>query len=282
MFSSVRHVSVRTLLASLALLLTLLSQPFYACNVETSGEAIRFATAARGITSDGQPVGEFENSKGWTVNLDRALVSLGPVYFYGGEPMARSTPIFEAFGGVAHACPTHSQYDYGAVLGEVLSQYAVDLLAAEPTSTGEVDGEAGTCHSIELHIHPVGAEQLPAGSPADELDELEGASILLEGVATRDEGSVPFRAVLDIPDEGTMRVVQNIEGNVELDDNSNRPGTAVVQILVDAWFENVDFSSLTETDDDGTFLFTEDTQAQVALLQAVRNRYSYSLEWSEQ
>lgn len=270
------------LLAALALTLTLLPQPFSACNVETAGEAVRFATAAQGILSDGQPVGEFETAAGFTVELDTARVALGPIYFYGGEPMASAAPVFESLGGVARACPTHSQYDYGAVLGEVIEQYAVDLLAAEPTPTGEIDGEAGTCHSTEIHIHPPGDQQLPAGSPAADIEELEGASLLLEGMASKDGQSVPFRAALDIPDEGTMRVVQNIEADIEIEDLSVRPGAAVVQVLVDAWLDQVDFASLTETDANGRFLFSEGTQAKSALLQAVRNRYSYQLTWRDQ
>jgi hypothetical protein len=96
-----------------------------------------------------------------------------------------------------------------------------------------------------------------------------------------DTTTIPFRAALDIPDEGTMRIVQNIAGNVELDDVAKRPGSIVVQILLDAWLDQVDFTSLTETDGSGNYLFSEGTQARAALLQAIRNRYSYRIEWRD-
>jgi len=270
----------KKLLASATLLLAFLPQPF-SCSVETAGKAIRFRTAVQGAIGDGQSVTAFETSRGWTVELESAHSVFGPVYFYGGEPMARTGPLMHLFGGVAMACPTHAQYDYGAVLGEVIEQYVIDLLADAPTSTGEVQGEAGTCHTAELHLHPPGDQQLPAGSSQAEFAKLDGYSIVIEGTATRDASTIPFRVALDIPDEGTMRIVQNIAGEVELDDESVRPGRIVVQILLDAWLDKVDFSTLTETDGDGNYLFSDDTQARTALLQAVRNRYSYRVDWRE-
>jgi len=148
-------------------------------------------------------------------------------------------------------------------------------------STTTARGEAGTCHTAELHLHPPGDQQLPAGSSQAEFAKLDGYSIVIEGTATRDASTIPFRVALDIPDEGTMRIVQNIAGEVELDDESVRPGRIVVQILLDAWLDKVDFSTLTETDGDGNYLFSDDTQARTALLQAVRNRYSYRVDWRE-
>lgn len=271
----------RGALAFMAVVLVLLPQPFLSCGVETAGKAIRFNTAVVGTTEQGQSAASFDTTKGWNVTLTSAHAVFGPIYFYGGEPMARANHLRHLLGGVAHACPTHAQYDYGAVLGEVLEQYVVDLLAAEPTSTGEVQGEAGTCHSVELHLHPPGDKQLPAGSSQVEFAELDGYSIVLVGTATKETTTVPFRAALDIPDEGTMRIVQNIAGDVELDDVSVRPGTIVVQILLDAWLDHVDFSTLTETDGDGNYLFSDGAQARSALLQAVRNRYSYRVDWRE-
>jgi hypothetical protein len=273
--------STRGFFTFMAAVLVLLSQPFLSCGVETAGESIRFNTAVLGTTEQGKSASSFDTAKGWSVTLSSAHAVFGPIYFYGGEPMARARPLMRLFGGVAMACPTHAQYDYGAVLGEVLEQYVVDLLADAPTSTGEVQGEAGTCHSAELHLHPPGDQQLPAGSSRTEFDKLDGYTIVIVGTANKDTAAVPFHAALDIPDEGTMRIVQNIAGDVELDDVSERAGSIVVQILLDGWFDQVDFSSLTETDGDGNYLFSDGTQARTALLQAVRNRYSYRVDWRE-
>lgn len=249
------------------------------CEAETAGRSIRFQTAAQGAVDSGEELNDFETAKGWRVELTRALALLGPVYFYGGEPMASRRLILPG-AGVAMACPTHAQYDYGAVLGEVLDQYVIDLLADKPTSTGEVDGQAGTCQSVEVHLHPQGDQGLRLASGADAVALLEGYSIRLEGTAEKDGETVPFRALVTIPDEGTARIVQNIAGNVVLDDVSDKPGRLVVQALLDIWLTEVDFSTLTETDEDGAFLFTEGTQAWTALVQAVRNRYAYRVVWS--
>ncbi|MBN2344243.1 MAG: hypothetical protein JXX29_00640 [Deltaproteobacteria bacterium] len=273
---------VRRMFAIAAAVFVLFPQSFVACDAETSGEAIRFHTAVVGTTAQGQNAAGFETTKGWTVALTSAHAVFGPIYFYGGEPMAHATPLERYFSGVVMACPTHAQYDYGAVLGEVLEQYVVDLLATAPTPTGEVPGVAGICHSAELHLHPPGDQQLPAGNGQEEFAKLNGYTMVIMGTATKDAQTIPFRVALDIPDEGTMRIVQNITADVTLDDTSAPSGSVVVEILLDAWFDPVDFSSLTETDGEGNYLFNDGTQAKTALLQAVRNRYSYRVKWSEQ
>jgi hypothetical protein len=116
---------------------------------------------------------------------------------------------------------------------------------------------------------------------ADSAELLDGASIRLEGTAEKNDESIPFRALITIPDEGTARIVQNIAADTELEDVSDKPGKIVVQALLDVWFSEVDFSTLTETDEDGNYLFTEDTQAWTALVQAIRNRYAYRVVWSK-
>ncbi|MBN2524879.1 MAG: hypothetical protein JXR76_00710 [Deltaproteobacteria bacterium] len=279
-----QHSKIRGVIAAMVVTLVFISQPFVACDAETAGETIRFRTAVMGATNVGQAPTSFTTVKGWNVILSSADAVFGPIYFYGGEPMAKAAPnpLLRIFGGVAMACPTHAQYDYGAVLGEVLEQYVVNLLAAVPTSTGEVQGEAGTCHSAELHLHPPGDQQLPAGSAPAQFAKLGGHSIAISGTATKDGTTLPFRAALDIPDEGAMRIVQNIAANVTLDNSTVGSGRIVVQIFLDAWFGQVDFSTLTETDADGNYLFSEGTQAQTALLQAMRNRYSYQVIWRAQ
>ncbi len=265
----------------MAVVLVLFPQPFFSCDAETAGESIRFNTAVQGITEEGESASGFETAKGWEVTLASAHAVFGPIYLFGGEPMASVTPLDALIGGVASACPTHAQFDYGAVLGEVLDQYVVDLLAEKPTSTGQIDGQAGTCHSAEVHLHPQGDQGLRVAGGADSAELLDGASIRLEGTAEKDDESIPFRALITIPDEGTARIVQNIAADAELEDVSDKPGKIVIQALLDVWFSEVDFPTLTETDEDGNYLFTQDTQAWTALVQAIRNRYAYRVVWSK-
>lgn len=253
------------------------------CN-ETAGEAISYRTGALGSTSTGEPVDEFENARGWTVRLDEARLAIGPVYFYDAPPLAHlwlERGLQRALGvGTAQACPAHAQYDRGAVLGEVLAQYVVDLLGDEVTDTGDTAGVAGHMQMFELHFHPPG--EITAGSPSDAFEALDEGTIRLSGVATRDDQEVPFVTSFTIPDEGTWRIVESIEADIQLQPDAVDSGRAVVLVYLDQWLYNVEFDSLTETDEDGSFEITEDTQAWTALLGAVRSRYSYGVEWREE
>ena len=249
------------------------------CDATTAGESITFATGVQGATS-GESVTSFTTNAGWTVQLTQAITLIGPMYFYSGEAMTQNDLWFNT--GIANACPAHSQYDYGSVLGEVFQQQAINLLAPTLTPTGMVTGEKGTCLSMELHYHPKGDQGLAVVDASGLLSALQNESILLSGTASNEEQTIPFRAQVTIPNEGTMRVVQNIEGNVPLRDNSEKPGRLLTRVFLDAWLDWVDFSTLTEVESDGVYLFTDGTQAMTALIQAVRNRYSYDFVWSQQ
>ena len=249
------------------------------CDATTAGRAVTFSTGIQGAVEEGS-ADSFQTAEGWDVTLTSAYAVFGPLYFYSGEAMSRKS-LIPGF-GTARACPTHAQYDYGTVLGEVLKQYVVDLMSDSPTDTGDVDGEAGTCLSAETHLHPPGEQGLESGSSDADFDKLDGESILIEGEAVKDDASYSFKAAVTIPDEGTMRIIQNIAcDSVEIADQSEKEGRLLLRVFLDAWFDQVDFSTLLETDDDGVYLFTDDTQAWTALVQAVRNRYSYDVVWSK-
>ncbi len=249
------------------------------CDATTAGESITFATGVQGATSKGS-ISSFTTSGGWTVQLTQAIVLMGPMYYYSGEAMTQNSLWFHT--GIANACSTHSQFDYGTVLGEVFQQQAVNLLAPTVTSTGMVAGEKGTCLSMELHYHPRGDQGLAVVDENALLNVLQNDSILLTGTASNADRAIPFSARVTIPDEGTMRIVQNIEGSVPLRDKSEKPGRLLTRVFLDAWLDGVDFSTLTEVESDGVYRFTNDTQAMTALVQAVRNRYSYDFIWSQQ
>lgn len=248
----------------------------FACTEETAGESIEFDTGVVGASSTGGSVTTFTNSRGWTVELSTAKVAVGPVYFYSAEPYAT---LFDRVLGirVAHACPSHAQYDRGTVLGEVLNQYAVDLLSGEVTSTGLSAGESGTCRMFELHLHPPG--DVPAGSPNGEFSSLQGFTAYIAGTASKDADVIPFEGGMTVPDEGTMRIVESIPASVALRDMGETSGRAVVEVYLDQWLTNVDFSSLPEAANDAPRTFTEDSQAYTAWLTGIRSRFSYGLSW---
>lgn len=246
-----------------------------ACSSETAGETISFSAGIAGATESGAAPGqEFVTYAGWRVQVSKALIAAGPIYYYAGQPQARW---YEGLLGIrtAHACPTHAQYDKGTVLGEVVQQFAVDLTGA-PLRMGTFDGVAGTCQSVELHLHPPGA--LGASSGGNSLAPLEGYTVILEGTASKDAVTRPFRAKLSLPDEGLMRIVEGIPASVPMQDVADKPGFVLVEVLVDQWLSTVDFETLTDKDGD-TYLFTESTQAWTSLIRGIRAKQSYRVAW---
>jgi len=251
------------------------SQP--SCTSSTAGKEIAFSAAIGGATTGNTaPRGAFTTYAGWSVTLSKALVAVGPLYVYEGAPQTRLLKdIFSI--PTAEACPTHAQYSKGAVLGEVLQQYVVDLLG-EPTDLGSVAGIAGTGRTLELHLHPPG--EVAPGASAIDVRSLEGDTLRLEGVATKGDATVPFIVRLTLPDQGLMRIVESIGADVELSDASQRPGRLLIEPMLDGWFASVEFDSLTRQEG-AVFVVSDDTQAWAALVRGVRSRQSYRVSWRQ-
>lgn len=254
----------------------------FGCGDETAGEALSFDTAALGVTDTGAPSDPFTNNKGWRITLERAALALGPIYYYSAEAQAS---LFDRLFSIksANACPAHAQFDKGSVLGEIRQQVVVDLLTASPTPTGISDGEKGRCKMFELHFHPPG--EIPAASDDAAFAPLNGHSFFIRGLAERDDTAIHFEGFLTIPDEGTMRIVEQISADVTLDGGD---GEAIVGIHVDKQLANLDFASIideagecVEDAEEGVCAIGEESQAYLAWLTGVRSRQSYSLEWRE-
>lgn len=263
-------------------LLILMALAIFGCTTETAGEALTFDTVAQGVTESGPADQLFTNSKGWNITLDKAVLAIGPIYYYSSEAQAS---LFDRMFGInsAYACPAHAQYDKGTVLGEIRQQVVVDLLDEEPTATGVSEGEMGHCQMFELHFHPPG--EIPSFSNDKEIDSLGGYSFAISGNAEKNGEEIAFAGHLTIPDEGTMRIVESIPADVVLD---GRSGLALVQIHIDQQLTNLDFSSIVdesgaclEDAGDGVCQIGEDSQAYLAWLYGVRSRESYSLQWQE-
>lgn len=250
---------------------------FFASCGQTGGVRITFGTAVAGATSSGEAVTGFTNGRGWKINLTSARAAMGPIYFYSAE--AQAGLLRRLLGdSAAHACSAHAQYDRGAVLGEVLRQYAVDLLKGAATDTGSSLGVEGRCRMFEVHFHPPGG--IDAGSAAPEFQALKGETFQVAGRATRGGQTIAFEGGLTLPDEGTMRIVESIPADLELKDGALKPGQAVVEVLLDQWFWNVDFASLTRKNAaTGNFIISNETQAYLAWLTGAKSRHSYRIAW---
>ena len=120
----------------------------------------------------------------------------------------------------------------------------VDLTTGQVVSTGLSAGESGTCQMFELHLHPLG--DVPAGSPSSEFDSLQGYTAFIAGTASKDADVIEFEGGMTIPDEGTMQIIESIPASVAIADVADQSGRAVVEVYLDQWLTNVDFSTLPE------------------------------------
>lgn len=240
-----------------------------ACDAQTAGVKIEVQAAVVGASSGGSPA-EFENQKGWKIKLDKAHMLVGPVYLYEGLSQVRLWDYLRPW-RVALAHPGHVDANGRKVLAEFLGQQALDLLKSEPSDLGRLKGIEGSLQSVDLELTPPGA-----GLPKDATEQLGGAMIFVAGTATKGDDSRPFQLALTVPDEGTMRTVKGIDAKVPLEADKVAAGRLVLQVRIDSWFTSVDFSHLTEQNSDGKYLL-DATNA--AILQGVRSRHSYSVEW---
>ncbi len=243
---------------------------------DTAGEPVEYRVFVRGMTSESGNSGSFTNLRGWTITLDEAYAVVGPIYFYSNE----AVPLAYRGGGggfikSAIACPADAQFDKGEVLGEVLEQYVVDLLSDDYLDMGVRRGVAGTVRLFELHLHPPG--RVNAGGGNAGVDVLRGETVFVKGRAVKDEETVEFIGNFSIPDEDTMRIVQQIPAEAPLMSVDGGEARVYLGVKLDGWFANVDFSSLTMEDGSSRFVIDEESQAYLAFLSGMRSRYSYVL-----
>ncbi len=257
-------------LAGSVLLWLSISTLQWGCGAQTSGTKIKFEVAFSGAVSSGDSRTSFTNKKGWSIKLEKAEVLVGPLYFYAGEPRAS---LWNQLFGIGQAF-AHVQVGTGQVLGEIQEQVAVNLLADQPTSFGKVVGIEGQMRSFELHLHPPGTLPIQGGGTK----ALESSTVSIQGVATQGNDSKAFQVNLLIPETGTMRVVENIASEVSLQETTSANGKLLVEMLVDKWFTNVDFATVSKTNDEGVLLIDANN---LALLQGVRSRYAYQAKWSQ-
>jgi len=197
------------------------------------------------------------NDAGWSVALDEAVMALGPVYFFEGDPLfARRTIIDRLLGiRVAWAHPGH--YEEGDALAQVLDQVEVDLLEASPTPLGLAEGVTGQYRSAQVGIRP-----LEGGS-------LDGGSLVVSGTATREADAVEFTARLDIDID--------VEGIAFDQDVDGSPGHALIGVDVHRFLLMADFTDLVGTG--APVDVPETSQVMNALYRGVDNTSAFIFEW---
>jgi hypothetical protein len=207
------------------------------------------------------------NERGWTVTLESAHVSVGPVRFFEGRVLlSRRAPRFDGYsllGGTAHAHPGH--YLPGDALGEVLPPRTVDLLAG--ATLGDASAVTGEYGSMELTLR--------APTPAtDAQGVLGGHAVRVRGTARNaDGGTVRFDAMADLP-----APVAGVRFEKSLGMEAGR-----VRIAMDLgrWLGRIDFATATDPDADGVHTFPAGSQAQNALVRGVEDTTTYVVTWVE-
>jgi hypothetical protein len=209
------------------------------------------------------------NEKGWTVTLESAHVSIGPVRFFNGRVLlSQRAPRFNfdwysLIGGTAQAHPGH--YVAGDALGEVLTVSTVNLLTGAPL--GDASAVTGEYGSLEVTL------AAPTAS-TDATGVLGGHAVRLKGTARNaDGGTVRFDAVADLP-----APVAGVRFEKSLGMEAGR-----VRIAVDlgTWLGRIDFATATDPDADGIYTFPADSQARNALVRGVEDTTSYVVTWEE-
>jgi hypothetical protein len=220
---------------------------------------------------------EFVTAAGWSVKLDRALLSTGALYYFDGAPPLAFRKK-ESTGelaqrwlglGVAHAHPGH--YQAGNALGQMLESSSVDLLDG-PVSLADGDGVTGTYRSARFSfVAP------PTGPHADALD---GHAALVEGVAEKD-GEEPrvFRAIADLADIEQSAAEGHVDGCVLDEVTVEGDGTVTVVVTPRVWFNLVDFSVLEPGSTDVPTEFPAGSQPKVAFSQGLAQLSAYHFSY---
>jgi hypothetical protein len=196
----------------------------------TSGRRVTLRTqiAADNLT--------FTNAYGYEVTLERALISIGPLRFLEGAPVATTNDRFlDALGvRVARAHPGH--YEEGGTIGEMLETTSVDL-AAGPADLPLAAGITGTALSARFTFGVP-----PAGPVAGELGQ---HVVVVEGTAVKDGRTLPFVAraesgdVLDAAGYPEVAGCPFTNGTIEAD------GVVTLTVRLSVWLDQTDFALVT-------------------------------------
>lgn len=207
----------------------------------------------------------FTNAFDWAIELDLALLSVGPLRYLEGAPVALGSPF-----GIreAHAHPGH--YVEGGTLGEMLEPTTVDLTAGV-TEVYRGAGVTGEALSARFTF-----EAPPAGELAG---ELAPHVVLVEGRATSGATALRFRAageladVLD-PDGNPFVTGCTFEGG-----SIDGDGSVLVTVSPPLWLDQVDFSELEAKGDEPVELASRGTPHK-AFARGLKKGAAYSFRYS--
>ena len=197
-----------------------------ACSdTETGGKRVQLASSV------GAQALAFTNAYGFQLELSSVLLSIGPLRYLQGAPVAR----FHGFRWIRSAHAHAGHYLEGDTLGEMLTPLTVEL-AHGVTDLGTGAGVTGIARSARFLF------QLPAEG---ELAALLGQSVvLIEGTATSGRQRRAFRARAALDDvldaDGHPFVAGCPFENGDIRDD----GAVRLTVWPSVWLDQVDFGDL--------------------------------------
>lgn len=229
---------------SRAALLALSLCVFSACGDDTTGRArVRFAVSARGVDTS------FTTSRGWSLTVREARLSLGALRWYEGPPIFALRWWERALGvSIAHAHPGH--YVPGAALADMLAPRVIDLTGAS-VPLDAADGVTGAAQSVHVEVLPSAA--------------LGGDTLFVRGEATMETQTVRFRGSLPL-----TLALEGVPASGDIDANAWE-----LQVSVGRWLDRVDFAALAPASPGDEVTFGADSQALNALYRGATTVGSY-------
>lgn len=255
------------------------------CSAQGSGTGGRslFFDVALAPPSYMNEGGRFTTFNGWEVELDEAVIAVGPLYLweqgnYAGLARDDDEPMDDLVGWVgelvvptAHAHPGDVHFAGGELRGEFLEQVAFDLLRGEAGRVGRARGVSGDARAVSVILDP------PTAATRGDADALFGHHAWVVGTAWRGREVVRFEGGLSIPAEGIQRQVDGVPIDVELDDG----GTLVLGVEPRAWFADAHFEQLVVDNAAGDRkVIDADSQVAAAWYIGARTAAAFSARWT--
>jgi len=233
----------------------------------TSQKRVSFATR---IVADDGIEAPLTNAFGWTISLDVAAVSIGPVYYFSGAPVVASRSWLSPLIGVAHGHPGH--YQPGDAMGQVLASSSVDLaLGAADLPAGE--GVSGIYRSARFSFEP---------SPQGKAEgALAGHVVVIEGQASKETMTRIFRMEADASDVLDALGEPHLEGCVfsgEPDVQAN--GTMTIHVAPSVWLDQAEFDAVPESADGKPVLLPKDGVAFRAIARGLKKASAITFQYS--
>ncbi len=175
----------------------------------------------------------FTNAAGYTITLDEASLTTGPLYYFDGATITgRRAPERSLFAvRSAHAHPGH--YLAGTARGQLLTSAAIDLRKGEQW-LGNGEGVTGPVRSATFSFG--------TGSSG----ALRGHAVILSGTAEKGGAVRAFRVEVGQDELENASGEPAVEGCPFEPADMKTDGTVTVTVKVPQWFEHVDFAEVPE------------------------------------